>query len=173
MESENSTYFFSLDFNLAGQALPPVSPLLIVQSFTDLAWGIIVFDALVMNGDRHNHNIAHDATTNRVQIFDHSHAYLTPGGDIDQTLAARTANLALGAHCLAQEINTTIGLSPWIEKVKQIPDYFIEGLVEAGCGCGIPPDRKDLLVSFMKDRRDNLGSLFSANMANFPKVPTP
>jgi hypothetical protein len=173
MESGDSTYFFSLDFNLAGQALPPVSPATIVQKFPDIAWGIIVFDALVMNSDRHNHNIAHDMTTDRIQIFDHSHAYLTPGGDIEQTLAARSANLAIGGHCLAGEINTAIGLDVWIEKVKQIPDYFIDGLVEAGCGCGIPAERKDLLPSFMKNRRDNLGSLFSANMANFPKVPTP
>jgi hypothetical protein len=173
MESGADTYFFSLDFNLAGQALPPVSPSAIVQVFPDLAWGIIVFDALIMNTDRHSHNIAHDTVTDRIQIFDHSHAYLTPGGDIDQTLAARSANLAIGGHCLAGEINTATGLDSWIEKAKQIPDYFIDGIVEAGCGCGIPPDRKDLLASFMKNRRDNLGSLFSANMANFPKVPTP
>jgi hypothetical protein len=173
MESGNSTYFFSLDFNLAGQALPPVSPSAIVQLFPELAWGILVFDALIMNSDRHPANIAHDATTDRVQIFDHSHAFLTPGGDIDQTLAARGANLAIGGHCLASVIDTLSGLSVWIEKVKQIPDYFIDGIIEAGCTCGIPSDRKDLLATFMKDRRNNLGSLFSANMANFPKVVTP
>jgi hypothetical protein len=171
MESGNSTYFFSLDFNLAGQALPPVSPSTIVQLFPDLAWGIIVFDALIMNSDRHPSNIAHDTATDRIQIFDHSHAFLTPGGDIEQTLAARSASLALGGHCLASMIDTVAGLDAWVAKVKQIPDYFIDGIIEAGCNCGIPPERKDLLASFTKNRRDNLGSLFSANMANFPKVP--
>lgn len=171
MESGNTTYFFSLDFNLAGQALPPVSPAAIVQNFPELAWGIIVFDAFVMNGDRHNQNIAHDATTNRVQIFDHSHAFLTPGGDIDQTLAARNASLALGGHCLAGEINTDAGLAGWLERVKQIPDYFIEGIIEAGCGCGIPIEKKDTISTFMKTRRDNLGQLFNANKASFPKAP--
>src|ERR1700704_3487166 len=56
MESGDSTYFFSLDFNLAGQALPPVAPATIVQLFPNLACGIIVFDALVMNSDRHPAN---------------------------------------------------------------------------------------------------------------------
>lgn len=171
MENGNTTYFFSLDFNLAGQALPPVSPAAIVQSFPELAWGIIVFDSFVMNSDRHNQNIAHDSSTNRVQVFDHSHAFLTPGGDIDQTLAARAGSLAIGGHCLAGEINTKNGLAVWLDRVKQIPDYFIDGIIEAGCTCGIPLDRKDAISIFMKHRRDNLSQLFDANMASFPKVP--
>ena len=173
IESGNATYFFSLDFNLAGQALPPVSPATIVQSFPELSWGIIVFDALVMNSDRHTQNIAHDTSTDRVQIFDHSHALLGSTGDIEQMLKAQAPNLGIGGHCLASAVEKADGLAPWLEKVKQLPDYFIEGIVEAGCSCGIAPDRKDLLVSFMKDRRDNLASLFSANMVSFPKVPTP
>jgi hypothetical protein len=166
-----TTSIFSLDFNLAVQSLPPVTPATIVQNFPELSWGIIVFDSLVMNGDRHGANIAHDTTTDRIQIFDHSHAYPTPGGDIEQTLSARSANLAIGGHCLAGEVHNTDGLGLWLEKVKQIPDYYIDGIVDAGCKCGILPERKDLLATFMKNRRDNLGTLFSANLASFPKVP--
>lgn len=126
-----------------------------------------------MNSDRHSHNVAHDTSTNRVQIFDHSHALLASTGDIQQLLTAQKTNLGIGGHCLAGAVDSTDGLATWLERVKQIPDYFIEGIVEAGCSCGIAADRKDLLASFMKDRRDNLGALFSANMTSFPKVQTP
>jgi hypothetical protein len=42
MESGDDTYFFSLDFNLAGQSLPSVTPATIVQDFPALSCGIIV-----------------------------------------------------------------------------------------------------------------------------------
>jgi hypothetical protein len=158
MQKDVDTYFFSFDFNIAGQALPPASASAVVSKFPRLAWGIIVFDAFVMNVDRHPANIAHDTSTDAVQIFDHSHAFMGPSADIDQTLTARQNDLAIGGHCLA-----AVGL---------IPDYFIEGLIAAACDCGIPPDKKGSLITFVKHRRDNLKILFDASMNRFSKVPT-
>ena len=63
LDKGGEPYFFSLDFNLAGQALPPVVPSAIVAAFPRLSWGIILFDMLIMNGDRHAQNIAHDTST--------------------------------------------------------------------------------------------------------------
>jgi hypothetical protein len=76
MQKDVDTYFFSLDFNIAGETLPPVSASALVAKNPRLAWGIIVFDAFVMNGDRHPGNIAHDTSTDKIQIFDHSHAFV-------------------------------------------------------------------------------------------------
>jgi hypothetical protein len=171
MYQGSDTYFFSLDFNLAGQALPPISPSSIVKKFPRKAWGIILFDALIMNADRHRQNIAHDTVTDKIQIFDHSHALLTPGGDINQTLQNRAGVLAIGGHCLAKEIDTDDGCDFWLERIKLIPDFFIEEIVAAAVDCGLPADRKDLLVAFMKDRRDNLGTIVAASKPLFPKLP--
>jgi hypothetical protein len=171
MHQGAETYFFSLDFNLAGQSLPPISPTFIVKTFPQKAWGIILFDALIMNTDRHRQNIAHDTVTNRIQIFDHSHALLTAAGDIDQTLQNRAGTLAIGGHCLAQEIDTDDGRDFWLQRVKLIPDFFIEEVVAASVDCGLPSDRKDLLASFMKDRRDNLDKIVAASKPLFPKLP--
>jgi hypothetical protein len=172
MQKDVDTYFFSLDFNIAGETLPPASASALVAKNPRLAWGIIVFDAFVTNGDRHPGNIAHDTGTDKIQIFDHSHAFVGPGGDIDQTLTARRNDLAIGCHCLAAEINTIDGRDDWINKVELVPNYFIEGLIVAACDCGIPPDKKDLLITFVKHRRDSLKTLFDASMNRFPKVPT-
>jgi len=171
MQSDQETYFFSLDFNIAGQSLPPINAAELVMKHPDLAWGVIIFDAFVMNGDRHPANIAYDVSTDKVQIFDHSHAFLSPAGDIKTNLANRENNLAVGSHCLVQEINNTQGMSPWLDRVILIPDYFIDGVISAGCACGIPASEQSFLNDFMKKRRDKLSDLFKANMNSFPKLP--
>jgi hypothetical protein len=171
LDKAGEPYFFSLDFNLAGMALPPVTPSVIVATYPRLSWGIILFDMLVMNGDRHGRNMAHDTSTKKVQIFDHSHAFLRPQGDIAATLAANDGNLGFGGHCLAQEIDTYDGFDIWNERIKQIPDYFIEGLVEACELVGLPTANKNACTDFMKKRRSELKDILDKNLASFPKLP--
>jgi hypothetical protein len=101
LDKSGEPYFFSLNFNLAGQALPPVDPVVIATQNPRLAWGIILFDSLVMNFDRHKGNIAHDTGTNRIQIFDHERAFLHAGQlDITTTFANAYGKLCIGDHCL-------------------------------------------------------------------------
>lgn len=171
LDKAGEPYFFSLDFNLAGQALPPASASAIVALDPRLAWGIILFDMLVMNDDRHSMNISHDTAAQKVQIFDHSHAFLRPQGDISATLAANDGNICIGGHCLAQEINTFDGFDIWNERIKQIPDYFIEGLVEACSLVGLPDAHKNVCTDFMKKRRSELEDILDNNLASFPKLP--
>jgi hypothetical protein len=49
-DKSGDTYFCSLDFNSAGQSLPPVNPVAVLAQDTELCWGIVLFDVLVMNG---------------------------------------------------------------------------------------------------------------------------
>jgi hypothetical protein len=171
LDKEGEAYFFSLDFNLAGQALPPASASAIVALDPRLAWGIILFDILIMNGDRHGMNISHDTTTQKVQIFDHSHAFLRPQGSITATLATNDGNICIGRHCLAAEINTIDGLETWIDRISKIPDYFIDGLIEATSTIGLPNAHKNECADFMKKRRSNILDIIGKNRAAFPKLP--
>jgi hypothetical protein len=91
-----------------------------------------------MINDRHPQNISHNTQTGQLTIFDHSHAFMTPSGDIDQRLASAKGQLAIGGHCFAAELNTWNGFSFWVARIKSLPDYYLEGAVEAGCGAGIP-----------------------------------
>jgi hypothetical protein len=52
LEKNGDGYFCSLDFNTAGQALPPINPGVVASAFADLSWGILLFDVLVMNHDK-------------------------------------------------------------------------------------------------------------------------
>jgi hypothetical protein len=60
-DHEVTQWFASLDFNYMGNSLPPVLPEKVVEFLPDLSTGVIVFDVLVANGDRHPANLAVDA----------------------------------------------------------------------------------------------------------------
>lgn len=173
LDKNGEAFFFSLNFNLAGQALPPADAAAIATSFPRLSWGIIMFDCLVMNMDRHPGNIAHDTTTNNVQIFDHSHAFLQAGNlDVSSTLSSCDGHLCIGGHCLATEIDQIDGKDFWADRIKKIPDFFIEGIVDEATSFGLPADKKSDCIDFLKKRRLEIGDIIQSNIHSFPKLPS-
>jgi hypothetical protein len=160
-----------LDFNTAGHALPPIIPSVVIGALPELSWGVTLFDVLMMNGDRHTQNISYNTLTNELTIFDHSHAFMRPNGDIDATLAANKGQLAIGGHCLAAELNTWNGFNVWAGRVKALPDYFLEGAVDSGCKVGIPQGKKIAVYDFFRTRRDTIDVIVTNNKAALPKIP--
>ena len=53
-------WFASLDFNLTGNALPPVDPTRCTGELPELSTGLLLFDILVANRDRHRQNFSVD-----------------------------------------------------------------------------------------------------------------
>ena len=109
MENGGEEYFCSLNFNLAGQSLPPSPIPLVVANCLQLCWGVLLFDVLVMNPDRHNQNLSFDRSNNRIQIFDHSRAFLPMKATIDSVIADNTGKLGFQGHCLKTEIASMDG----------------------------------------------------------------
>lgn len=172
MEHNGDQYFFSLDFNLAGHALPPASPIKIVSTQPRLAWGVILFDIFVINPDRHTGNIAFDTSANRVTIFDHSHAFASPSGDISARLASLTSELGIGGECLAPVIDTEDGLDLWADRISQLPDFYIRESCSAASEVGLPAANVAECVDFLIDRKSRLRALVDAHRSSFPKVPS-
>jgi hypothetical protein len=75
-QAQVQTWFVSLDFNLTGNALPPVDPVVCFDRLPDLSTGLLLFDTLLANCDRHAGNLSIDALSQPCQmnVFDHSHA---------------------------------------------------------------------------------------------------
>jgi len=138
-----------------------------------LAWGIILFDALIMNADRHPQNISYNRQTKDVTIFDHSHAFLRPNGDVDAILSATKDLPSIGGHCLASEINTWNGFTTWTARIQAIPDYYVEGAIDAGCHVGLPRDKRGVVYDFMRARRDAIETMITNHRGIFPKLPAP
>jgi hypothetical protein len=173
MENASEDYFCSLNFNLAGQSLPPSPIPLVVTNCGVLCWGVLLFDVLVMNPDRHNRNLSYDRTYNRIQIFDHSRAFLPLKATIESAMIDNTGKLGFSGHCLKNEISNMDGFDFWVARIKSLPDYFIEETVREICEIGYPSDKRSITIDFIKSRRNSIDSIIKNNIAEFPKLPQP
>lgn len=165
------SYYATLNFNMSGMSLPPADCEALVQHDPRTAWGIALFDTLIMNEDRHDENVSFDETSHEIQVFDHSHAFLGTSGDINSNLSDLVDKISIGAHCIAAEITTAEGFAMWCDRIKSIPDFLIDGLVDAACEVGIPVSDRQICVSTLRTRRDRIDNLIKDNLASFPKLP--
>src|SRR5579863_7688920 len=158
-------WFASLDFNYAGNALPPVVPERVVQHLPDLSTGLVLFDALIGNCDRHPGNLAVDVLTRptRLFIFDHSHAlfgYMPSGAE--QRLEGLRDRLAISAgsrtggnpHCLLRVLSEDTYFDKWMVRIQQLPDYLIDELCEDAVSLGASTAEANSASNFLKHRRD-------------------
>ena len=167
IDHDGKPHYVSLNFNLAGEDLPPADPEAIAVAHPNLACGIILYDIWVVNGDRHRQNIAYNMTTNRVQIFDHSHAFFANGAP---HLTAVEDQLGIGGHCLAGELRSLTGMRSWHDCILSVPEFYIRAVVEAATEVGLPPDQTDFCVPYLLRRRKTLLDLVKQYRASFPKV---
>lgn len=173
LNHNGDTYFCSMNFNLAGQSLPPTPVPTVLAKHPQLCWGIILFDVLMMNPDRHGRNLSYDRNADKVQIFDHSRAFLPLTANIESVIKDNTGKLGLAAHCLRPEISTMDGFDLWCQRIKELPDYAVEETVAAVCDIGFPADKSKITIDFLKSRRDGIDGLIINNIGQFPKLPQP
>lgn len=134
------TLFCSLSFNFSNEDLPPVQADQVIALAPELSAGILVFDALVGNTDRHTGNLAMDVRPGNppsILVYDHSHALFGPrhGAGIAR-LAALRDRLALNLdgktggniHCLAEYFTDAALFLRWFDRVESLPQWWIGGL---------------------------------------------
>jgi hypothetical protein len=169
VEKEGTPFHVSLDFNLSGHSLPPVVPAQVVQQQPGLSTGVILFDAWIVNPDRHNRNIAFDTIGNRLWIFDHSHAFMA-GRRGTQHLIDNSTTLGIGGHCLAPAVTTMSEAPKWLDRIMTVPEFYIAEAMEMAADVGLPRDDRAFCVDFLCERRENLSEILTANRAVFPHV---
>lgn len=166
-------WFASLDFNLVGDALPNVVPGECVRQLPNLSAGIVVFDLLIGNPDRHTGNIAMDATTKppRLNLFDHGMALLGAiEGEAAKRLPAQQDSFIIGRHCLLRHLPNDRHIGEWVSRVRQIPDYFIDSVCDDTIGLGVNKEEARAAAAFLKHRRDTIQSLVKGNQAAFTSI---
>jgi hypothetical protein len=169
VEREGEPYYVSLNFNLAGQSLPPANPRRLVEDHPRLACGIILFDCWILNHDRHPENLAYDTISRRVQLFDHSHAIL-PAGMGGEWLDHNRDRLGIGGHCLKSEITSLDGMRYWYDRINAVPEYYIEEVVRAAAEVGLPTELVGSCTDFLLERRRNLLTLVAAHRGEFQQL---
>ena len=163
-------YFCCLDFNLTGNALPPVDAARCARDLPYLSTGLILFDVLVANDDRHPANFSVDFSLNppQMNVFDHSHALFgAAAGQGRARLQAKRGQLGIGAHCLLRTLATDAHMGAWIDRIKSIPNFFIEESVQLAVDYGVTNDESGEAVSFLKDRRDSIKDIILNNKPAF------
>lgn len=173
-----TNWFASLDFNLTGNALPPIDPARCCVELPDPSAGLLLFDILVANSDRHRGNLSVDflASPPEMNVFDHSHALfgcVTGQGtqrliDLRERLAVSGGSHTRGnRHCLLDALTVDTHFGKWLERISVLPDFLIEEVSHQAVGLGITTDEANAAVQFIKDRRDNLRRIIHNNRNEF------
>lgn len=172
IERNCTPYYVSMNFNLAGEDLPPADAKKIVSNHAGIAWGIILFDIWVANTDRHNRNIVYDQSRGVVQIFDHSHAFFYDrSGNPRDRLEGLEEDLGTGVnHCLAKEIKSFDQMPAWTERFVAVPNFYVEEIVQSATQVGLPDDAVQFCTEFLCERKSRLRDLVEGNRNQFPSL---
>jgi hypothetical protein len=179
----NDLFFASLDFNLTGNTLPPLNATKCVQVLPDISTGVLLFDILIANSDRHGRNLSVDFSTKppAMNVFDHGHALLgSVQGQAVNRLEKLSGRLGISAgsrtagnrHCLLDQVNTDTHFGHWIERIRLIPDYVIKDLCGELPGLGCSQNEADAAAEFLKGRCQRLQQIVEENKAEFTGIRT-
>lgn len=173
----NKPWFGSLDFNLDAHTLPPVDPAACVRDMPEEAAGLLMFDVLIANSDRHAGNFEVDPP--RMSIFDHSHSLFgTVAGQGETRLTAMTERLAItggphtggNRHCLLDLLDTGDHFGKWVARIEAIPDFFIDDTVREVRDAGITAAEEAAATTFLRVRRSTIWDVVKANTHEFKAV---
>lgn len=170
---KKETWFASLDFTPAGDTPPPVDAKACATKLPDLSTGLLCFDILIANADRHSTNLAFFAHPLGMHIFDHSHALLGLGGvgwlkAVWDTIGISDKGPTYGnRHCLLDYLREDTYFEKWIARVKLLPDFFVEEVCREASRFGISAEESEVVTKFLKHRRDNLRHIIWQHRAQF------
>lgn len=163
-------WFVSMDFNLSGEMLPPILPDLLVARKPELCAGIVLFDAWVLNPDRHAKNLAHDTNTDAVVIFDHSRALMPTDLPQRQYATEMVDKPAIGAHCLATVLKDAGTFDHWHKRIMAVAEHQITDALQDAVQLGLEPANVEYFRNYLMDRRIRLPNIVAANTQVFPNL---
>ena len=169
IEDGGTPWHVSLDFNLAGQQLPPADCAALAQRHPDLAAGIVVFDSWIVNADRHPGNLAFDQSTGGVNLFDHSHAFYA--ATLGRQYLINHENAALAhSHCLTPHLTDLVGVDRWLGRLNEVPRFWVEDAVQSAVSVGLPAADVQYCIDYLLNRRSALRGLLQQQQNAFRSV---
>jgi hypothetical protein len=172
--------FASLRFGKRDSTPPDMLPLPCVTNEPELCTGILLFDILIANGDRHRGNIKVDDKNNprEIMIFDHDRALFgCEAGEGTNRLNRKVESLGLSdgtesadsPNCLLTVLNTSKFFRRWIEKISLIPRWFIEDLCDE-VNDWLTTDELDAVKYFLVYRCIELETIINKNKRRFTAI---
>jgi hypothetical protein len=175
--------FASLRFGRRASAPKDMNPGPCVRNHPRLCTGILLFDILIANGDRHRTNLIVDNKHDpkEIIIIDSERSLFGAGLDSDKLgiarLRRRWDNLGVSdgtgtgdsRNCFLGVLNTVEFFEEWIQKIGMIPDWFFQDICDE-VSEWINAEEKEVLLSFLKDRRIKLRDIISKNKQAFTAI---
>jgi hypothetical protein len=170
--------FSSLDFNFQRAKLPRVIPEKCVEKLPFLCAGVVVFDILIANPDRHDENLLVDRVLkpSRMHVFDHDQALL--GGEegsgiarldkLRDRLGITGSSITGGTgHVLLPHIRESRHVYQWAKRVKCIPKWFIESVTSEAKSYGLEKSLADRVADFLEYRCSGISRIIDAHRSEF------
>ena len=135
----NDLFYASLDFNLTGNTLPPVNVTKCIEVLPQLSTGVLLFDILIANSDRHGRNLSVDFSSKppTMNVFDHGHAMFgKDAGEGVSRLERLKERLSISAGSRTAVTGTVcwIRLQPMSTLVVGLKE-FVRSLISSSTTC--------------------------------------
>jgi hypothetical protein len=169
--------FCSMNLTIGGGSPPRLDqPALAVAEEPDLCTGLLLFDILVMNTDRHDENVSFQTARppQRLGIFDHSHTlFFYP--DWSKRFQGK---LAIGGtdapqsnrHVLLDYLNTSDYISKWLGRIKGVQNEYLQEILGNARELGLHDFVARQALEFLKHRRDTLQQIVDAHKHEFTSI---
>jgi hypothetical protein len=169
--------FASLRFGRKEMPPSDMRPGPCVKNDPDLCTGILLFDILVANGDRHRGTLKVDDPLDpkEFNIFDHDRAllYIEDGKGakrlFDGTNAlgvSRGSVAGHSEHCLLAALESSNYFDQWVDRIAAIPKWFIEDICHE-VNDWLKQDEMDAVVEFLNFRKQELRTIIKNHKNRF------
>ncbi|MCH8044518.1 MAG: hypothetical protein IID44_12440 [Planctomycetes bacterium] len=178
---ESKPLFSSLNFNYDRATFFKVEPEYLVKQLPRVATGILLFDILVANRDRHDKNLIVDnvVSPRQVRIWDHDQALFGIPGDVETLYNLRDHlgitgdNISGGnRHCMLNAFQTLIHSDEWLYRIWNIPRWFIHDVCKAAVRLGLKRTEATAAKEFLVHRKNELSSIIGRHRHEFRGIKT-
>jgi hypothetical protein len=181
MRIEQREYCFAiLDFDSERSSLFPINPAACVVSDPRLCTGILLFDVLIGNPDRHDENLRTDdrLAPKRIVVYDHDVALLgalPPGTDrlaeLGSMLGIAGETPTSTVHCLLPALSTAEHFDEWLGRIADTPPWFIKDTCETVLEKQlVSRDDAHAAEKFLIDRKNSLGRILDRHRDKFTAI---
>jgi hypothetical protein len=174
--------FACLEFTSGDSEPDDVEPEACVCAQPNVCTGILLFDILIANSDRHRGNIRVDfpASPQRIEIIDHDRALF---GHWENEGISRLKNLqnrlgitggsATGEnrHFFLDEIKNFDHFSEWYERIGSLPVWFLRDVCDEVIQLPISRPEIEAATEFLVHRKQSLSKIVWDHQHEFTRIP--
>jgi hypothetical protein len=173
--------FASLGMTANRMSPPRCDAAVCLSTFPDLCAGVLIFDILIANCDRHSGNISVDKQSNPtwMRVIDHERALFgfQPREGIKRLnemwdRLGITAGAVSGGnrHVFLDAVTSSEAIQKWCDRVYSIPKWYIQETCEYVVEMGIGKRECKAAIDFLQHRKQQIFELARANRHEFTSV---